>query len=222
MQYLLKATLLLCILFLTSCFNIVEEVSLEKDGSGHLQTTINMNEMMSMLSNLLPDSLKKEIDLDKITAGNTDKYKNIKGISNVKIQNDDAYVYKFGFDFEDVDALNRMLDMNQSINNPLNSTIGTQYKIKKKKFYRSTFYNQEKDSPFSKEGIDMEQIKSLFKVIQAPTYKLVYNFPKRVKKVKVKDEKVNWSKEGKTVTLEYNLLDFLEKNGKVIEHQIKY
>ncbi len=72
---------------LTSCFNIIEEVAITKKGSGTYKNTIDMSQMMGMISAFMPDSVKQMTgEMEKGMMASIDDLKNIKGISQYQYQ----------------------------------------------------------------------------------------------------------------------------------------
>lgn len=115
--YLLFASLLL-----QSCFEIVEEVSLNKDGSGHFKYTVNFSQSASKIHALLEED---EIDgfkvptLQKIERdfkNYTSKSTRIVGLSNCKEELDlEHFIFIFECDFSDVKSLNSFTDSLRSM-----------------------------------------------------------------------------------------------------------
>lgn len=58
--------------------------------------------------------------------------------------------------------------------------------------------------------------------MNSPTYNVTYQLPKNVKKIDLKNEKSTAVKDKNTVSISYNLLDFLEAKGEVMNHNIKF
>jgi len=104
------------LLLLTSCFEIVEEVSFNRDGSGHVTLSLNLSRSKTKLNSiLLLDSINNyevpsEIDIRKSFTEITSTVKNTKGISNVTNSlNFNEYIFSISCDFNDVDALNTVI-----------------------------------------------------------------------------------------------------------------
>lgn len=209
-------------LFLSSCFSVVEHIKINKDGSGTVTTTINMSEMMGMLSMFMPDSLKESFsELDEMMSGDMNAYGDIRGISNAKTFSEEEYVYNVSYDFADVDALNKVMSLGSD-----NTGLGkanTKYKIKKGRICRSTKYEDDPDSPLNDLGLDGEEGNELMSMVNMPTYTIKYDLPRKAKKVKVKgQESSDVKKESNEVNIEYNLLDFIKNEHKAMEHDIKF
>jgi hypothetical protein len=114
-------------LCLSSCFNIIEEVTLKADGSGTYSMKFDMSEMkgmMDMLKSMPMDSIGAEgIDMSALgseanmfsqfgesMAGVEKILKGVPGISNVKEVNDTTTLTNmYQFDFADIASLNQAM-----------------------------------------------------------------------------------------------------------------
>lgn len=107
-----KITLILAfsMLCLTSCFDIIEEVTINKDGSGKFSYTLDISStnlliegdtaqqaIMSEYTNTIVESHKEQVAI----------LKSIPGIYNPKADADNkAGIYKISYDFSSIDVLN--------------------------------------------------------------------------------------------------------------------
>jgi len=210
------------LIFLTvlysSCFQIVEEVSLNADGSGTATTTIDFSEMMNMMSMFLPDSLKETFDMNSAMKEDIPRLKNMKGISNVKANDQGQYVYSVSYDFKDAKSL---ANANILASDDAMGGMKTAYTFKRSKVQRLTNYSA--DDSLDDLDMNSDEMKSLFEMMEKPTYTVVYNLPRKAKKVKVKGESAEVDQVGKKVTIEYNLLDFLTGDGgEIMNHCVKF
>ncbi len=109
----LKTTLLLSILFsLSSCLEIIDDVSLNTDGSGTFKYTVNLSSSKSRVNSILSlDSLdgKKVPSIDEIktkVSSFKTNLENQEGISNVTIESDyENFFFRLTCDFESVAKL---------------------------------------------------------------------------------------------------------------------
>lgn len=104
------------LLLLTNCFEIVEEVSFNRDGSGHVTLSLNLSRSKTKLNSILRlDSINNyevpsEIDIRKHFTEITSTVENTKGISNVTNSlNFNEYIFSISCDFNDVEALNTVI-----------------------------------------------------------------------------------------------------------------
>lgn len=98
---------------LSSCFQVVEEVTLKNDGTGEMQLTVNFSQSKSKLASImLMDSLNgykipREKDIQEFMAETVDYLKKSKGISNVKKTLDlKNYIATVTFSFKDLSDIN--------------------------------------------------------------------------------------------------------------------
>lgn len=103
-----------CLLTLTSCIELIDDLTLNSDGSGRFKYTINLSSSKPEVTSLLA--------LDSIDGYKIPKVPELKlkitqfekqmllqpGISNVKIESDwENYIFKFSCDFDNLDNLQK-------------------------------------------------------------------------------------------------------------------
>ncbi len=203
---LLAATLI----SMSACFDITEEVTVNKDGSGKYVSTIDaskLSEQMKMLAafdttgEMIP---KLKYSLDSTFAETYKKYGTIKGISNVKIDTAKDYIYKVSMDFKDVDALNEVINSDKKTEETKNI-----YAWKKGIFSRKDFALNLDDMKMEDES-QKEMAKSM---LEGMKYTIIFNLPSKAKNVSNKEAKLSDDK--KTVTLACSLLDVMDKKAKL-------
>lgn len=124
-------TLVVSALLLSSCFQVVEEITLKSDGSGQMQLTVNFSQSKTKLASImLLDSLNgykipSEKDIQQFMTETVDYLKKSKGISDVKktvdLKNYIATVY-FNFkDLSDINGLTKKLLEKEKNKAPVNS-----------------------------------------------------------------------------------------------------
>ena len=110
LQYIVLV-LLACIQ--VSCFEVIEEVNLKKDGTGSFKYTVNFSESSSKIKALMmldeveghkvPTEQKIQSEFDKIC----DLSKTVDGISNVSSSSDFYnFIFEYNCDFNKVENLN--------------------------------------------------------------------------------------------------------------------
>jgi hypothetical protein len=118
--------LLLLPLFLTSCFEVIEEITMGKDGSGTMSLTVNFSQSKTKIAAIMlmdsirgykvPGKLEIQQEMDKTVA----QLSKMPGISNVKSNVDFTnFVADIHFSFKDVADVNH-----------LSKTLLEQYKVK--------------------------------------------------------------------------------------------
>lgn len=197
------------LLSLTGCFDITEEITVNKDGSGIYMNKIDASklaEQMKMLAamdttgEMMP---KLKYSLDSSFASAWDSYKGIKGISNVKIDTSKEFVYIVTMNYANVDALNTALAKDKA--------VGEQkmYSWEKGKITRQ-------DIPLNMNDMksDDDQQKEMMKsFLSDMKYKIIFHLPGNVKEIS--NKVATLSDDKKTVTLEANLLDVTDDKVKL-------
>jgi len=107
----------LCTLLLTSCFDVIDEVTMHEDGSGEFLLTVNMSKSKTKLTSImLLDSIKgfRVPSKEEINA-NINNWveflENSQGISNVKKTTDfNEFIFTLGFSFLSVENINQAIE----------------------------------------------------------------------------------------------------------------
>lgn len=222
MKKIVYLLLLVTSFFLAGCFEVVEEISVKKNGSGNAKTVIDMSQMMSMMGMFLPDSVKETMNMATMFEKEIARYENIKGLSNIDVKEEKEYAYSISFDFDNMNALNKAMEPGADDEESTSSMLNTDYSMKgKRTLIRTSSLNASSEMM---EGLDMseEEMEQVFSFISKPTYKVVYNFPKKVKKVKIADKGATVDQSGNTVSIKYDLMEFMSKNGTIMDHKIKF
>ncbi len=204
--------LLLSSLTLTGCLEILEELTVKKDGSGSFVYRVDAAKMMEQMSafaamdttgEMIP---KMKHSLDSTFMSQWEKYKEIKGISNIKVDTSTEYVYKVSFDFVDFAALNAARNLEQK---PENQNA---YAFEKGKIIRK---NNIGDMPANLTGENSDEESSAMakQMLAEMKYTLIFHLPNKVKEVTNKAAVIADDKT--TVTLETNLGDVIEKKTEI-------
>lgn len=208
------------ILFLfTSCFEFVEEISFNKDGSGSATFTLNLSKNKTKIASVM---LLDSINGYKVPSRNTiknkvtevvQKIKKTKGIHNVTSTLDlDEFILAISCDFENVEALNTVLvafsskRQAQAIKKQEHFT----YNKKNKTFVRSHHFNIGRE--FQKTKMKDR------KVFENATYTGVYRFGDIIKSTANKQSKISKSK--KAVMLRVKAQDIIT-NKYTIKNKIQ-
>lgn len=137
--------ILLLPLFFSSCFEVIEEITLKKDGTGTMALTVNFSQSKNRIAGiLLMDSIqgykvpsKQEIqqEIDKTVA----QLNKMPGISNVKSTTDFTnFIADVRFSFRDIDDVNHLI-----------KSLLEQYKVKSSSV--PTYSYDKEDAKFSRE-----------------------------------------------------------------------
>ncbi len=108
--------LLLCLpVLFSSCFEIIEEINLNTDGSGTMVITVNLSQSKTKVASiLLMDSINgykvpQKADIQREINAAVANLKTMPGISNVKSSTDfNNYIASISFSFKDVSNVNNI------------------------------------------------------------------------------------------------------------------
>ena len=204
---------LLCFVFLfQSCFEVIEEVKMKDDGSGHFNFVINFSQSKTKINSVLKmqkingytipskEEIKNEAAKLEALAQNT------AGISNVKTNIDlTNYIFAIDLDFQKISNLNAVF-LKLKNSKKINPTIATDYfTFNDKKFVRSqkvpikTLYDK-------MEKADKE-------VFQTAKYTSVYKFDSTIKSFSNKNAVT--SKSNKAIKLNGSVINVINGNEKI-------
>jgi hypothetical protein len=207
-------------LFLTSCIEIIDDLSFNSDGSGTFKYTINLSSSKVKVNSILQlDSLngKKVLKLPEIKV-KINQFKSIlasqSGISNVKIEiNEPEFIVKLTCDFADVNKLqdaikNSLASMDAGIKNSADFSFnwiswnGTKLERSVPEFSQNQIRN------LKQEEIDL---------LKTGNYTVISRFYKPVEKYDNSNASI--SKSRTAVMLKANVFA-LTKNSKILENTI--
>lgn len=218
----MKMTYHILILFfasilLSSCFEIIEEISLNENGSGTFTYTVNLSQSKSKLQSIMSlDSVngykvpKQEEITNKIEeAGNI--FIDMDGISQVKIEtNFTDYIFSLSCNFSNISHLN----------NAINNTITN---LQKNNFNPSdnfTFTNDTFTRHNKYETYDAyEKLQNKDQIIfDNAKYVAIYRFKKDI--LSFTNAKAKQSKSKKAIMLKVDIIDLITKKSD-IQNSIK-
>ncbi len=194
------------VLTVSSCFEITEEVTVNKDGSGNYISTINatkLSEQMQMLAafdttgEMVP---KLKYSLDSTFSETFKKYAKIKGVANIKVDTSKPYIYKVSLDYKDVNVLNEVVNLDKK-----DAERQNLYAWKKGQLSRKDYALNLDDMQMEDES-QKEMAKSM---LEGMKYTVIFNLPGKVKNSINKEAVISSDK--KKVTLECSLLDVMDK-----------
>ena len=213
-QYFILLTSFL-VLF-SSCFDITEELTLNKDGSGFFKVTIDALKVKAQLQSLSSfDSTgnlvqKQKFSLDSSFELIIKSYSTISGVSNLTLDTSVPYLYKISMNFSTINALNTALSLGKK-NDSQNL-----YMWKKGELSRGTlplFVNSMGDGNSYN---DLENIKDFINGIK---YTTITNLPNKIKKNSNDNAIISSNKT--IVTLGLDLYELLNKTS-FLTNYIKY
>ncbi|MET2985937.1 hypothetical protein [Aureibaculum conchae] len=209
------ALLLIC----SSCFEIIEEVSLNDDGSGKVTLTLNLSRSKTKINSMmLLDSVNNykvpsEQEIRKHFSEMVKTVKNTEGISNVTNSIDmEEFIFTLSCNFNDVDALNTVVSNFSSKEEAkrIKNHKHFDYNKVNQLFTRSYHYDLAKEIKKTK----MED-REVFKTASITT---IYRFPHPIASTKNNVAKISKSK--KAIMLKISAQDIINQK-KSIKNQIK-
>lgn len=220
--------LLLTVFLSSSCFDILEEITLNDDGSGSLVYKVDMAELGSFMSSMGEgDDAPDMGELDALFSDNelVMGLESMEGISNVKnLSNKETYLFGFSLDFDEVEDLNEVLsnsnflgammggeDAEMDTENP-----GRIVSIKGKKVQLDGNLSVDQSELSGEDEMSSQMMMS---IMDEAMYKTVYHFERDVKKVK-KNERAIVGADGKSVVIEASMAQLLKGDAN-LNGQIK-
>lgn len=207
-----RLVILLLLCSLTSCFDIIDEISLNADGSGEIVLTANLSKSKTRLASIMlldsvnghkvPTRLDIENALDKAVSF----LKESEGISNVSKKTDfDNYIFSVSCHFKSV---NNIDDILQEITKNLKFKpllISYDFDRTKKTFLKNYTYKTETQKEYNNLKEDDK------KIFNEASYTSIYRFENEVASYTNTQAKLSKSK--KAVMLRASALDVI--NGKI-------
>jgi len=198
---------------LSSCFEVIEEISIKNDGTGDVVLTINLSQSKTKVASVMlldsvqgykvPSKQKIQQELNEAVA----YLKKSEGISNVKSTSDfNNYIATVSFSFKDVSNINN-----------ITKNILARQKIKATN--TSSYHYNKASKTFSRKYQAIGNAKTAFNKLKAKdksvfngaTYTSIYRFESAV--TSSSNPASNVSKSKKAVMLKSSITDLI--NGKV-------
>jgi hypothetical protein len=201
---------------MTACFDITEDITINKDGSGTYVSTTDaskLTEQLSMLAamdttgELMP---KLKYSLDSSFTANFNQYAALKGVSKVKIDTSKEFTYKVTLDFANITTLNEVINVDKKEDAQKNLYAWSKGKLTRKN----------SGAGMGDMAMEDEQQKEMAKsMLKDMKYKIIYHLPKKVSGMT--NKQATLSSDKKTVTLECSLLDIMDKKLS-LGNEVKY
>lgn len=199
--------------FLSSCFEVIEEIAIKNDGTGDVVLTINLSQSKTKVASVMlldsvqgykvPSKQKIQQELNEAVA----YLKKSEGISNVKSTSDfNNYIASISFSFKDVSNINN-----------ITKNILAQQKIKATNTSSYTYNKATKTFSRKYQAIgtaktEFNKLKAKDKaVFNGATYTSIYRFESAV--TSSTNPASNVSKSKKAVMLKSSIMDLI--NGKI-------
>ncbi|WP_299617698.1 hypothetical protein [uncultured Tenacibaculum sp.] len=209
--------LLLSSFLLVSCFEFVEEVSFNEDGSGNVVLTLNLSKSKTKLASIMlldsingykvPSKEKIRQQVNKALV----KVKKLKGVSNVQSNlNFKEFIVTVSFDFDNVDVLNTVIASFSSKKDAMSIKKHKHftYNKNKKTFTRSHHFDFSKEIKKAKEKDKA--------ILKDASYTSIYRFKSPVKTFQNKHCRI--SKTKKALMLRASIQDIITNNKSIKNH----
>lgn len=231
--------------FLTSCFDIIEEVHLKRDGSGKYIVTTDLSGLMSdgFMKQALEEAVKSESGDMNMNLMNIDSSFNFasapeaaglsaadqKMLEKVVItmkgsEKEEVLKMAITVDFDSFAEMEKIAEVMKKVSKD-GEGPGTGLMGGGQFSDFSKMFSMKKKKLFSRsgtsqplDGLIQDDMKDMMAMMLAgASYKTIYKMPGKVKKTTIPDAEV----EGKTVTVEHPMLDVINQKVK-IEGDIKF
>ena len=195
MKLLKFIAVLLLFISTTSCFEIIEEVDVNNDGTGTMVFTLNMSKSKTKLASImLMDSIngykvpsRKDIQngLDEVVS----ELSRTEGISNIKKKADyENFVFSVSCDFKKIENINSLIDGVVSKQKGNTASSSYFFDSKKANFKRTYTYSNELKRQYNKLKSENR------KVFDDASYTIIYRFDKEILSQTNSSAKVSKSK----------------------------
>jgi len=238
MRKIIYAALVTISVILAGCFDITEEIFLEKNGSGKYVSVIDMRQMkdmMAMLKTMAPDSLKGKDDGGMGDMKGLDSLENmwkglegIRGITDVRREKKEEWVFQISFKFANMAALNEAMTKRKSSDSGQVQTAGNFYTFKPGVFANNDtsmagmneLFKGNKMGGADPNSDSLQMAMTMMKSMMGDMkYTCIYHLPGKV--TSYSNKKAKLSEDGKTLTLALDLMDESD-SAKTIVNEIKY
>ncbi len=209
----IRVGLFVVLLSLTSCFDVIDEISLNNDGSGDFKLIINMSKSKTRIASvMLLDSLNGvKIPSESEVKMRIDEWvvylKNSQGISNVKQTSDfNEYIFTLSFQFHSVEDINRLISNISFKNGKRPDAFNLRYSYDPKTRVFSRYF-----VPNATDRVNFEKMeKDDQTLFSEGVYTSISRFQQEVNECSNKNAKI--SKSGNAVMLRTNLADIVKGN----------
>lgn len=233
----------------TSCISIIEELTLNKDGSGTFSYSIDLTALMELgimdQARAMSEELDEEaIELDTVmsayatleakgTLADMDKpefWKKVRMVSKIS-ESEKVGKISFILDFDEIGEvdyfmknISKLLETDETAGmlggmGLMGSESGSPYNFKKKLFSKSLIREKQEGNSELTDAMEEEGGEMMKMMLQGGEYITIVNLPSKAKKVS--NNAATTSNDGKTITVAVDLLDYL--GGKAdLSNEIKF
>jgi len=203
---------LLSLFFISSC-TITQEFHFNKDFSGTVKISVDMNMFVEVMKSMDTSSKANSFsDSLKYAFGESKSKLDSIGATNVNYKwNDSTNIMFLSFDFKDIDMLNVSLNATNETNNELTKNVSTKpHVFFKRKGKKTLIYESNKSKKTQKTSSEMSSMKDYYK------YNIIFTFDRKIKKVQ--NPNIIHKEKSKKVELKGNMFDMMkeEYDSKII------
>jgi len=206
-------------LCLTSCFEIIEEVNFNQDGSGEVTLTMNLSKSKTRINSMmLLDTINgykvpSEEDIRTQISDAVHKVKEIKGISNVQnSSNFEEFIFTVSCNFTHVDALNTVISTFSSKEDVTQMKTVKHFSFDKTQNTFTRNYHYDINKQFNKTKLEDRE------VFKTASFTTIYRFKNSIASSQNQMARIAGSK--KAIMLKVNAQDIIA-NKYSIKNQIK-
>lgn len=148
---------------MTSCFDVIDEINLKKDGSGDFLLTVNMSksktklESIMLLESFRDHKIPSKEEVEKYIDDLVQFLQDTKGLSNVKRTIDfEEFIFSIGFDFTSVENINSAIEALtiKNTKKPKSFNLRYSYNASTKQYSRNFIPNAVDQTNFEKLGAE--------------------------------------------------------------------
>lgn len=196
---------------LTSCFDIVDEITVNKDGSGEITITANLSKSKTKIASImLMDSINghkvpQKADIEKILNDAVTYLEKTAGISNISKKTDfDNYIFSISCSFKSVENIDNIISEITKDQKVKPVMVSYAFDGAKKMFSKNYIYTPEAKKQYDKlKGEDK-------KVFDEASYTSIFRFENEVASVSNNLSKISPSR--KAVMLKTAALELINGN----------
>lgn len=193
---------------MTSCA-FQQEIHFNKDWSGNVKYTIDLSAMKALMDDIedSEDSEEEEeeepkslIEKDDMQSA-VESLEKIEGISNAYATEDEENgVYTFGYEFKDIDALNRALQEGDVLSATLPNNDGQVFELKGSQLTYQL-------PPIVEDSETQDMVLAMGESME---FKLIFTFDRTVKKVKMINSEISVSSNDYNVTWDVDVNEMFQ------------
>jgi hypothetical protein len=199
-------------LSLSSCLDILEEITIKKDGSGTYVNKMDASKAsemiaaMSALDSTGEMGAQMKFTLDALFDAQWRNYKTVAGISNIKIDTSQSFVYQVSMNFANINALNTAMAVGKEEVEGMKNLFTFENGLFERKNHVAALDLEKIAGENEIDESTKEMTRNLMKEM---TYSIVYNLPSAVKTMS--NANATLTDDKKTVRFKCSFLDLMDK-----------